>query len=208
MDKFIVLIVVVLAFPVVLAETVPITLDVVEPECAIAISLTTDKQEINEGEQISYINNLSEKRRNYVIEYWAEWENGNVAKSPRNTTNTNAKKFTPKKVKGTQTLILRNKLISVDCIDTTSDDNTSFASVIVHGAVAETNVEPIVEVDSETIPERQEMKQQSEERDEPETREIEGKVVFQSSGLTSRKMMVWIIVAVVGVLGALLVWRR
>ena len=183
------------------AETVPLTLDVIEPDCPIGVTITADKTEVEQGETIAYTNNLTIKRKGFVIEYWAEWDDGTIAKKPRNTSNTNQKKFTPRNVNGTKKLILKNKLISVDCVDTTSDDNNSSVSVTVHGEMPETIGEP----KTETSQIRQETRQQ--DSVSPLLQDVQ-EVVYQSSSITSKKLIVWIIVAIVGLLGALLVWRR
>ena len=99
--------------------------------CSVSITMISDKSFYNNSEKIVFYNNLTSKYFPYVIEYWIESENGTILKSRLNTTNTDAKSYTPRLSKPGN-LILKNRLLFVDCNNTssfTSSEKTVFVNV-------------------------------------------------------------------------------
>ncbi len=95
------------------------TISDVENECKINLSIETDKNYYNNKEKISFYNNLTPKNNNFIIEYWIENSTGSIIKEKLNTTNLNQKSFTPY-LKSSDTLKIKNKLIQIDCNNTSN----------------------------------------------------------------------------------------
>lgn len=109
--------------------------------CYVSISLATEKNVYNNSEKITFYNNLTSKQHPFVIQYWIEDSDGNIIKERVNTTNINAKSFTPKFGKP-KTLLFKNELVSIGC-NNTSDKLYSEKMVFVDVGL---DVNPSIEI--------------------------------------------------------------
>src|SRR3989344_2054030 len=109
-----IIIIILLVMPLVYASQ--ICIDDPNNFCNATISIATDKNIYNNKEKITILNNLSVKG-DYIIEYWVENSNGTIIKDKLNTTNLNAKSFTPN-LKDSDKLKIKNRLASIDCNNT------------------------------------------------------------------------------------------
>jgi len=83
--------------------------------CNISINISTEKTIYSNNEQIKFFNNLNNNTLPFTIEYWIEDLFGNIVKSKTNTTNTNQKSYTPSIQESEKTLIIKNKLLNIQC---------------------------------------------------------------------------------------------
>ncbi len=120
MKKLIFILVILAAINIVYAhecnETQENTTILPEGYCDVSLTLETDKEQYKNGETIKIYNKLSNKSYDFSIEYWIEDNQSNIIKEKLTTTNTNVKQFTPKLGDNT-TLVLKNNLASIDCIN-------------------------------------------------------------------------------------------
>ena len=98
-------------------ESVNIT---ILPVCNISVNITSSKT-IYTDEKITFYNKISNNSFPYKIEYWIEDLFGDIIKSKRNTTNTNQKSFSPSYTELDQVLILKNKLVFINCTNINID---------------------------------------------------------------------------------------
>lgn len=83
--------------------------------CNVFISLETSKQIFENKEKIEFYNKLSENGHFFEIEYWIEDLDGNIVKSRITTTNTNKKSYTPSIKQKEKALVIKNRLVSINC---------------------------------------------------------------------------------------------
>ncbi len=102
----------------------------VKGSCNISISITSGKLIYDDGEKIPYRISLNNDSYPYIIEYWAEDMQGNVVKSPYNTTNMNQRAWTPDCGKGSAFLI-KARIAEVGCNDTSNLDNRAEMPIVV-----------------------------------------------------------------------------
>ena len=112
-------------------------------ECYVSLSLTTEKSVYNNSEKIIFYNNLTSKKYPFIIQYWIEDSDGNIIKEKINTSNINAKSFTPKFVRP-KTLLFKNELVSIEC-NNTSDKLYSEKVVFVD---VDLDTDPRIEISS------------------------------------------------------------
>ncbi len=93
------------------------TVSDMENECYTNLTINTDKDYYNNKDKITFYNNLSLKNSTFIIEYWIENNTNNIIKDKTNTTNLNAKSYTPN-LKLPGNIKIKNKLISIDCNNT------------------------------------------------------------------------------------------
>ncbi len=101
-------------------ETIAITLNLNSTientnNCNIILSISTQKESYNPGEQIQFYNNLSDKNRNYKIKYYIIDEQNQIIKQPVITQNLNQKTFTPNQKKNDYEITIKNELLEIDC---------------------------------------------------------------------------------------------
>ncbi|MBI4145342.1 hypothetical protein HY493_04010 [Candidatus Woesearchaeota archaeon] len=175
-------------------QTIPIQLDIINASCAAGIQLEAPAT-VGSGTSFAFTPNLTVQRKKFTIEYGATWDDGRIAKKPLNTTNTKPKSFTPR-TNQTRTLLLHARLISIDCEDTTSEDDEAEVAIVV--------------VSNDNAP-----KEMQPSAQEPRIEQKQGTIgaatkatARESKSLASKRWSVWLMVGVVGVLGALLIWRR
>lgn len=175
-------------------QTVPLELEVMNASCAAGVQLQAPTT-TSSGTSFTFTPNLTVSRKKFTIEYGATWDDGRVAKKPLNTTNTKPKSFTPR-TNQTRTLNLHARLIAIDCEDTTAEDNEVETSIVVVSDKSETGKTQSV---------AQEPRAEQKQGTIGETRKM---TPSESKSLTSKRLSVWLLVSVVGILGALLIWRR
>ena len=109
------------------------TVEVINPftiPCNISIRVTSEKLIYEQGETIQFDNNLDNESFPFVIEYWVEDLFGTIFKKKVNTTNTDAKSYTPKIDEKDRVLLIKNRLYPF-CNDASLEDNTAEKLVIV-----------------------------------------------------------------------------
>jgi hypothetical protein len=183
------------------AETVPLTLHVVDAGCATGITLTAPAM-ARVGEHISFAINLTRRARNFSIAYGAVWDNGSVAKPVLTTTNTAPKSFTPKNFTGTRTLILNATLLSADC-DETPEDNYAEARVLVTGS-PELNGSAMIFSKTDDV--RPTPRGSNVSRSVAQA--VTGSAVAEDPPPSNKHFAVWFFVIGAGVFSAVLVWKR
>ena len=82
--------------------------------CNVSISLVTDKLFYNNSERINFYNNLSDKSKDFIIQYWIEDLDHNIIKEKVNTTNLNIKSYTPSFTRP-KNITIMNELVLVNC---------------------------------------------------------------------------------------------
>jgi len=83
--------------------------------CFVVINLSTDKEVYEDGESVKINNSLSNKGFDFIIEYWIEDLEGEIVKNKVNTSNTNIKSYTPRIKAKEKALLVKNRLVFVDC---------------------------------------------------------------------------------------------
>lgn len=83
--------------------------------CSVSINITTDKIIYENGEAMEFTIMLSNKSREFIIEYWIEDLFGSEIKARRNTSLLTKKSFTPKIDDKDKVMVAKAKLIYVDC---------------------------------------------------------------------------------------------
>ena len=90
-------------------------LNISEGSCFVILNLSTDKEVYEDGESVKINNSLSNKGFDFIIEYWIEDLEGEIVKSKVNTSNTNIKSYTPRIKAKEKALLVKNRLVFVDC---------------------------------------------------------------------------------------------
>ena len=85
-------------------------IDVSKIPCEVFISVLTEKVFYQDGEKVSFYNQLNEKTYPYSIEYWVEDLFGNSIKNKVTTTNTNKKSYTPRIEEEDRVLFLKARV--------------------------------------------------------------------------------------------------
>ncbi|MBI1969945.1 hypothetical protein HYS48_04590 [Candidatus Woesearchaeota archaeon] len=81
-------------------------------DCTIHLSVQTDKLVYLNEEQVKILFDVTDESMPYSIEYWVEDLRGIIVKEKRNTSNTNAKYFTPEITESDKALQAKGKLYS------------------------------------------------------------------------------------------------
>ncbi len=118
------IIVALLLIPCVLADHCNETVD--NHTCSVSISLSSEKDVYLSGERIKFYNTLTNESYAFKIEYWIEDENQTIVKKPVTTQNVNEKSYTPKIKEEEKILFIKNRLLSVDCNNTESKNESFF----------------------------------------------------------------------------------
>jgi len=97
--------------------------------CNVSIGVETQKTFFENKEKIEFFNTLTIKEFDFEIEYWIEDSQGDIVKSKRTTTNTNKKSYTPSIKQKEQALVIKNRIVFVDCENL--NNRTSSEKVVV-----------------------------------------------------------------------------
>lgn len=98
--------------------------------CSPVLTIDSDRLIYNNSERIRIYNKLSLNKFDYIIEYWVEDIFGNIVKPKILTANTNSKQYTPKIDETDKILILKNRLVFINCIINSSGSLSSNNSVL------------------------------------------------------------------------------
>jgi hypothetical protein len=107
--------------------------------CNISLSVSTNKTLYQEGEKISYDLDLNNETFPFIIEYGVFDLLGTAIRDYRNTTNTNAKTYTPNIDELDRIMLIKANLANVVCNDTNLEDNSVETMILVNGSISDSS---------------------------------------------------------------------
>ena len=105
--------------------------------CNASLSIATPSLITNNSETVGFSLTISNESFPYIIEYWIEDLFGRTAKRKVNTSNTNQKSWTPQITESDRAFLIRGRIASLFCNDTSLEDNSASQLLIVRGVQEE-----------------------------------------------------------------------
>ena len=163
-------------------QVIPLTLDVRALSCSARLGLEVSANEISSGTPLVFTHNLTPPGMKATIEYDVLWDDGTVVKQPTTIRDTRPRSITPK-TNTTRTLVITSRVLR--CDDATPEDTVAVARVLVRAPDATRATEPGTRVrPARLIP------------------------MAKTPAPSPKRFAVWLLVGIIGALGAVLVWRR